>query len=99
MRVRFPLPVFEKKHYLIGGREHEMATLHNRIAPAGDDKEIFVLALIKGEERFFFLYDAAHREEMLRTLGKFASRTDMNFSWYDAAHLSSKVRAQGAGSY
>jgi len=55
--------------------------------------DINVLALVKGEERYVFLFDDAHRAECLRTLGRFASNPELTFSWYDAAVLSQKVRA------
>jgi hypothetical protein len=54
--------------------------------------DINVLALIKGKERYIFLYDDDHRADALRTLGRFASNPDLSFSWYDAAVLSQKVR-------
>lgn len=57
-------------------------------------KEINVLALVKGEERYVFLYDDTSRAETLRTLGRYASNGDLSFSWYDAAVLSQKVRQQ-----
>lgn len=56
-------------------------------------KDINVLALVKGKERYIFLYDDRRRAETLRTLGRFASNPELNFSWYDAAILSQKVRA------
>lgn len=56
------------------------------------DKEINVLALVKGEERFIFLYDDANRTETLRMLGRFAADPDLDFSWYDAAVLSKRIR-------
>ncbi len=56
---------------------------------AGD---INVLALVKGSERYVFLYDDASRAETLRVLGRFASNTDLSFTWYDAAVLSQKIR-------
>jgi hypothetical protein len=54
--------------------------------------DINVLALIKGKERYIFLFDDEQRAETLRTLGRFASNPDLSFSWYDAAVLSQKVR-------
>jgi hypothetical protein len=57
-------------------------------------KEINVLALVKGNERYVFLYDDTSRAETLRTLGRYASDGDLSFSWYDAAVLSQKVRHQ-----
>ena len=55
-------------------------------------KDINVLALVKGKDRYIFLYDDRRRAETLRTLGRFASNPELNFSWYDAAVLSQKVR-------
>lgn len=56
------------------------------------DKEVNVLALVKGDQRFLFLFDDAHRTETLRTLGRFAADPELDFSWYDAAVLSRKIR-------
>jgi hypothetical protein len=55
-------------------------------------QDINVLALVKGEERYIFLYDDEHRAEALRTLGRFASNPELSFSWYDAAVLSQRIR-------
>ena len=55
-------------------------------------QEINVLALVKGEERYVFLYNDESRAETLRTLGRFASNPELSFTWYDAAVLSQKVR-------
>ena len=56
------------------------------------DKEVNVLALVKGEERFLFLFDDENRTETLRTLGRFAADPELDFTWYDAAVLSRKIR-------
>ncbi|MCA9184152.1 MAG: hypothetical protein KDA99_00985, partial [Planctomycetales bacterium] len=58
-------------------------------------QDINVLALVKGPERYIFLFDDSKRAETLRTLGRFASNPELSFTWYDAAVLSQKVR-QGA---
>lgn len=55
--------------------------------------DINVLALVKGEERYIFLFDDERRAEALRTLGKFASNPELSFSWYDAAVLSQRIRS------
>lgn len=55
-------------------------------------QDINVLALVKGSERYIFLYDDERRAEALRTLGKFASNPELSFTWYDAAVLSQKIR-------
>lgn len=57
-------------------------------------KDINVLALVKGSERYIFLYDDSKRSETLRTLGRYASNSELSFSWYDAAVLSQKIRQQ-----
>lgn len=59
-------------------------------------QDINVLALVKGNERYVFLFDDASRAEALRTLGRFASNPELSFSWYDAAVLSQKIRQQTA---
>jgi hypothetical protein len=50
------------------------------------------LALVKGKERYIFLFDDEHRAETLRTLGRYASNQELSFTWYDAAVLSQKIR-------
>ena len=57
-------------------------------------QDINVLALVKGEERYVFLFDDAHKAEVLRVLGRFASNPELSFTWYDAAVLSQKVRQE-----
>ena len=55
-------------------------------------QDINVLALVKGSERYIFLYDDHNRAETLRMLGRYASNPELSFTWYDAAVLSQKVR-------
>ena len=55
-------------------------------------QDVNVVALVKGEERYLFLFNDEQKGETLRTLGKYASDPDLSFSWYDAAVLSQKVR-------
>ncbi len=56
------------------------------------NQDINVLALVKGVERYVFLYDDDSRAEALRVLGRFASNPELSFTWYDAAVLSQKIR-------
>jgi hypothetical protein len=76
--------------------QHPSATpapLHDgEVIHVNDD--INVLALVKGKERYIFLYDDAHRADTLRMLGRHASNPELSFSWYDAAVLSQKIRAE-----
>ncbi len=63
---------------------------HSRLTRECD---INVLCLKKGIAHYVFLYDDAGRKELLSTLGRFASNKDLpDFSWYDAAVLSQKIR-------
>ena len=55
-------------------------------------QDINVVALVKGEERYIFLFNDKKKGETLRTLGRYASDGKLSFSWYDAAVLSQKVR-------
>lgn len=55
-------------------------------------RDINVVALVKGEERYIFLFNDGQKSETLRTLGRYASNSKLSFSWYDAAVLSQKVR-------
>ena len=58
------------------------------------NQDINVLALVKGAERYVFLYDDASRAEALRVLGRYASNPELSFTWYDAAVLSQKIRQE-----
>ncbi len=58
--------------------------------------EINVLALVKGEERYVFLFDDENRVETMRQIGRFAANPDLNFTWYDAAVMSQKIRQAAA---
>ena len=57
-------------------------------------QDVNILALVKYTERYVFLYDDESREELLRTLGRFAKNPELSFTWYDAAVLSQKVRQE-----
>ena len=51
-----------------------------------------VLALVKGSERYVFLYDDESPGVLLQQLGRYAADSELSFTWYDAAVLSQKVR-------
>ena len=55
-------------------------------------QEINVLAMVKGTERYIFLYDDQNRVETLRMLGRYAADPQLSFSWYDAAVMSKRIR-------
>lgn len=56
------------------------------------DQEINVLALVKGEERYVFIYSDENRSQTMKTLGRYASDPELSFTWFDAAVLSQKMR-------
>lgn len=56
-------------------------------------EEMNMLALVKGEEKYVFLFSDKNRSATLRQLGKYASDPELSFTWYDAAVLSQKIRA------
>jgi hypothetical protein len=57
-------------------------------------REFNVLALVKGAERYVFVYDDISRPNLLETLRDLAANPDVAFSWFDAAVLSDKAREQ-----
>ncbi len=59
-------------------------------------RELNVLALIKGEERYVFVYDDASRPALIDTLRQWAADPELSFSWFDAAVLTEKARQQTA---
>jgi hypothetical protein len=62
------------------------------VGEAAVKNDVTILALVKGQERYVFLFDDAHRTEMLRTLGRFAADPELSFTWSDAVNLSEKVK-------
>jgi hypothetical protein len=56
---------------------------------------LHLLLLVKGAERYVFLYDEASRVATLRAFGRYASHPELSFNWYDAAVLSHKLRDSG----
>jgi hypothetical protein len=53
-----------------------------------------VLALIKGSERYVFVYDDDSRETLLEAFQANAADAELSFTWYDAAVLTEKAREQ-----
>lgn len=51
-----------------------------------------VIALVKKEERYVFLYDEHSADTLLRQFGRYASDESLSFTWYDAAVLSQRIR-------
>jgi hypothetical protein len=55
-------------------------------------EQVNVIALVRGEEHYVFVFDPKRRTELLRLLGRYAADPTMSFNWYDAAVLSQKIR-------
>jgi len=56
------------------------------------DSDLNVLCLVKGDERYTWIFTDEKRPEVLRSLGVAAANEDLSFTWYDAAVLSQKIR-------
>lgn len=56
--------------------------------------ELNVLALIKGQERYIFVYDEASRGQLIDTIRDYAADAQVNLSWFDAMVLTNKAREQ-----
>jgi hypothetical protein len=55
-------------------------------------RELNVLALFKGEERFIFVYDDESRAALIDELRHKAADPAVALSWFDAAVLTERVR-------
>lgn len=60
---------------------------------SGNGSSMNVLALLKGDERYVFLYDDKSIDQLLQTLGRYAQDPELNFTSYDAAFLSQRVHS------
>ena len=54
--------------------------------------EFNVLALIKGDERYVFVYDEASRQELINTFRDQAADPNSSITWFDATVLTEKAR-------
>lgn len=59
-------------------------------------REFNVLALIKGEERYVYVYDDASRAPLLETFRAQADDPSLSLNWFDAVVLSQKAHEQAA---
>jgi hypothetical protein len=56
-------------------------------------QELNVLALIKGSERYIFVYDDDSRDALIDDIRDKATDPSVPISWFDAAVLTQRVRA------
>lgn len=57
-------------------------------------RELNVLALVKGCDRYVFVYDDDSRDELIEVFRNLAADPDEPLSWFDAAILTDKAREQ-----
>jgi hypothetical protein len=60
-------------------------------------REFNVLALIKGAERYVYIYDDVSRSDLLDAFRAHAASPELSLTWFDVAVLTRKAREQ-AGS-
>jgi len=58
------------------------------------NEDIRALALVKGPERYVFLWTARQLPQVLQTIGRFAADPELSFTWFDAARLNKRIREQ-----
>lgn len=56
--------------------------------------ELNILALIKGEHSYVFVYDDDSRQALIDLVKQQAANPDLNLSWFDAAVLTEKAWEQ-----
>ncbi|HMP02459.1 MAG TPA: hypothetical protein PKD86_18540 [Gemmatales bacterium] len=57
-------------------------------------QELNVLALVKGRERYVFVYDDASHRGLIAALHAWAAHPHLSFSWFDAAVLAERSQQQ-----
>jgi hypothetical protein len=59
--------------------------------------EVNVLALIKGDERYVYVYDDDSRADLLAEFNAQAADPQLSLNWFDAAILTQKAHEQANG--
>ena len=59
-------------------------------------REFNVLALIKDEERYVYVYDDDSRATLIQLFSDQAAAADLTLNWFDAAVLTQKAHEQAA---
>ncbi len=57
-------------------------------------REYNVLALIKGDEKYVYVYDDESRETLIEAFHQHAAAPDLTLNWFDAAVLTQKAEEQ-----
>ena len=56
--------------------------------------EVNVLALVKGADRFVYVYDDESQEELIDAIRDHAANPTLSLSWFDATVLTRRAREQ-----
>ena len=59
-------------------------------------REFNVLALLKGDEKYVYVYDDPSREALVEALNEHAASAELSLNWFDAVVLTKKADDQGA---
>jgi hypothetical protein len=57
-------------------------------------RELNVLALLKGNERYVYIYDEQSRDLLLESFRGHAASPELSLNWFDAAVLTQKAHEQ-----
>lgn len=90
MRATHNIVDFLSEFALLAHKANALATQLAEASPK--ECETHILSLVKGRERYVWLYRDGQRCDVLRSLGHCASNPDLSFTWYDAAVLSQKLQ-------
>ncbi len=56
--------------------------------------ELSILALLKGKERYLYVYDDDSGDDLIEAIRDQAAHPGLSFSWFDAAILTNRARQQ-----
>jgi len=56
--------------------------------------DLNIIALLKGKEKYIWLYADNQRDRLIRNIGSCAADKRLSLTWYDAAVLAQRVRKE-----
>jgi hypothetical protein len=59
------------------------------------NQELNILALIKGDERYVYVYDDASRHKLVEAFHVQAASAELSLNWFDVVVLTQKAEEQG----
>lgn len=57
-------------------------------------QDLWITGVNKRNEQFIVMYTSMTKADALRQLGRWAANPELIFTWYDAAVVSQKIRAE-----